>query len=350
MKIFLKVFYILLHSIWIYPLSASGHKKPEIASPSKATKHNWETAPAEKRVLRWQQRDAYKSIAMPSTSSWKRSLTPRRSIFDRKNISALWIADSWDAKKRSSVERMQMLQELGLSKFAYNGSGPVDEEIEAAKKYGIEIAAFWYPERNLQIVESIKRHGIHPQFWVAGLKSIKETNEVERIEIEAARIRPIAEDAAALGCKVGLYNHREPWFEEQDHQIAIIERLRRDGLTNVGIVFNFHHWRGSLEEFPELFKRIQPYLIALNLNGMSANTMQYPNVRYIGSDVSELSMIRVVEASRWRGPVGIIHERPTLDAAEGIKSNLQGLEWVIKELHKPGSGGQKPQEPELNPK
>jgi hypothetical protein len=262
----------------------------------------------------------------------------------------LWIADSWDSKKRSSVERMQMLQELGLSKFAYNGSGPVDEEIEAAKKYGIEIAAFWYPERNLNIVESIKRHGIHPQFWVAGLKSIKVTNEVERIEIEAARIRPIAEDAAALGCKVGLYNHREPWFEEQDHQIAIIERLRRDGLTNVGIVFNFHHWRGSLEEFPELFKRIQPYLIALNLNGMSANTMQYPNVRYIGSDVSELSMIRVVEASRWRGPVGIIHERPTLDAAEGIKSNLQGLEWVIKELHKPGSGGQKPQEPELNPK
>ena len=58
--------------------------------------------------------------------------------------------------KRSSVERMQMLQKLGLSKFAYNGSGPVDEEIEAAKKYGIEIAAFWYPERNLQIVESIK--------------------------------------------------------------------------------------------------------------------------------------------------------------------------------------------------
>jgi hypothetical protein len=27
----------------------------------------------------------------------------------------------------------------------------------------------------------------------------------------------------------------------QDHQIAIIERLKRDGITNVGIVFNFHH-------------------------------------------------------------------------------------------------------------
>jgi hypothetical protein len=56
-------------------------------------------------------------------------------------------------------------------------------------------------------------------------------------------------------------------------------------------------------------------------------------------------MIRVVEASGWRGPVGIIHERGNLDAADGIKGNLQGLEWVQKELRQPGSGGPKPQEP-----
>jgi hypothetical protein len=144
---------------------------------------------------------------------------------------------------------------------------------------------------------------------------------------------------------VGLYNHREPWFEEQDHQIAIIERLRRDGLTNVGIVFNFHHWRGSLAEFPALFKRIQPHLLAVNLNGMRADTAQYPPVLYIGSDESELEMIRVVQESGWRGPIGVIHERPTVDAAEGIKGNLQGLAWVQKELQQPGSGGPKPQEP-----
>jgi hypothetical protein len=34
-----------------------------------------------------------------------------------------------------------------------------------------------------------------------------------------------------------------------------------------------------------------------------------------------------------------------VDAAEGIKGNLQGLEWVQKELRQPGSGGPKPQEP-----
>jgi sugar phosphate isomerase/epimerase len=285
------------------------------------------------------------TIAILATASAKLIAADAPSIFDRKNIAALWIVDPWDAKKRGPEERMHMLRELGLTKFVYNGGPAVDAEIEAAQKNGIEITAWWYPSRNAKIVDATKRHGIHPQFWVCGSRAITVTDDAERIEAEAARIRPIAEDAAAIGCKVGLYNHREPWFEEQDHQIAIIERLRRDGLTNVGIVFNFHHWRGSLAEFPALFKRIQPYLLAVNLNGMRADTTQYPGVRYIGSDESELAMIRVVEASGWRGPIGVIHERPTVDAAEGIKGNLQGLEWVQKELRQPGSGGPKPQEP-----
>jgi sugar phosphate isomerase/epimerase len=288
------------------------------------------------------------TIAILATSSARLTAADAPSIFDRKNIAALWIVP-YDAKKRGPEERAQMLQELGLTKLAYDWRAEhvptFDAEIEAMQKHSIEITAWWYPARNPQILDAIKRHGIHPQLWVCGSRGITASNDAERIEAEAARIRPIAEDAAALGCKVGLYNHREPWFEEQDHQIAIIERLRRDGLTNVGIVFNFHHWRGSLADFPALFKRIQPYLLAVNLNGMRADTTQYPGVRYIGSDESELGMIRVVEASGWRGPVGVIHERGNLDAAEGLARNLSGLEWIQQELHQPGSGGPKPQEP-----
>ena len=288
------------------------------------------------------------ALAIFASPSAKLTAADAPSIFDRKNIAALWIVP-YDAKKRGPEERALMLKELGLTKLAYDWRAEhvntFDAEIEAMQKHGIEISAWWYPSQNQKILDAIKSHGIHPQLWVCGSRAITVTNDAERIEAEVARIRPIAEEAAALGCKVGLYNHREPWFEEQDHQIAIIERLRRYRVTNVGIVFNFHHWRGSLVEFPALFKRMQPYLLAVNLNGMKADTTQYPGVRYIGSDESELAMIRVVEASGWRGPVGIIHERGNLDAAEGLKGNLRGLEWVQKELRQPGSGGPKPQEP-----
>ena len=268
-------------------------------------------------------------------------------LYDRANLAA-WCIVPFDLKKRGPEERAHMLKELGITKLAYDWRAEhiptFDAEIEAMKKQGIEITAWWYPGHNDAVLAAIKRQGIHPQLWVCGSRAVKAETDAERIEVEAARIRPIAEEAAALGCRVGLYNHREPWFEDQDHQIAVIERLRRDGLTNVGIVLNFHHWRGSLAEFPARFKRIQPYLFAVNLNGMRADTSEYPGVRFVGTDESEVAMMRVVKESGWHGPVGIIHERGSMDAAEGLSHNLRGVEWVEKELREPGSGGPKPQE------
>ena len=49
---------------------------------------------------------------------------------------------------------------------------------------------------------------------------------------------------------------------------------------------------------------MQAALLAVNFNGMRADTTQYPPVRFIGSDESELAMIRVVEARGWRGSIG----------------------------------------------
>ena len=270
-------------------------------------------------------------------------------LFDRTNIAA-WCIVPYDAKERGPEERALMLKELGLTKLAYDWRSQhiptFDAEVAAMKQNGIEITAWWYPARMPKALEVIKRHDIHPQLWVCGLggKNAFTSTGQQRVEDEAARIRPIAQEAAALGCKVGLYNHREPWFEDQDNQIALIQRLRRDALTNVGIVFNFHHWRGALDKFPALVRRIQPYLLAVNLNGMGSATTQYPNVRFVGTDASERAMMRVIEQSGWHGTVGIINERDKLDAAEGLARNLAGIKWIRKELRQPGSGGPQPTE------
>ncbi len=58
------------------------------------------------------------TVAFLATTSLKSTADDTLPLFDRKNISALWIAAPWDAKKRGPEERMQMLKELGLSKFA----------------------------------------------------------------------------------------------------------------------------------------------------------------------------------------------------------------------------------------
>ncbi len=265
------------------------------------------------------------------------------------NISA-WCIVPFDAGKRGSEARAAMLQGLGITKLAYDWRdehiATFDAEITAMQAHGIEITAWWYPGHRQEVLDAIARHGIHPQLWVCGSARPggAPVADPQRVEAEAARILPLAREAAAIGCRIALYNHREAWYEDQDNQIAMIERLRRDGASNVGIVFNFHHYRGAAGDFAARFARMQPYLFALNLNGMPIDPSAYPGVRFVGTDAGEAAMLRVVAASGWRGPVGIIHERPAMDAAEGLARSLRGLAWLRKELDQPGSGGPQPGE------
>ena len=59
---------------------------------------------------------------------------------------------------------------------------------------------------------------------------------------------------------------------------------------------------------------------------------------------AELAMLRGVEKSGWRGPIGILCHRNDADAELVLADNLDGLEWLRKELAKPGAGGPKPKE------
>jgi len=270
------------------------------------------------------------------------SLAAEPDIFASANLAA-WCVVPFDPKRRGPEERAQMLERLGITKLAYDWRPEhiptFDAEIEAMQRHGITITAWWYSQHSQPVLDALKRHGIHPELWVCGVR--KPGQDVAQ---EVARILPFARDAAVIGGKVALYNHREPWCEEQDNQIAVIEQLRREGVDNVGIVFNFHHWRGDLAGFPALFKRMQPYLLAVNLNGMPADTHTYPQVRFIGTDASELTMMRVIRESGWRGPIGILHERSSLDAEASLECSLLGLDWLRKELAQPGSGGPQPTE------
>lgn len=271
-------------------------------------------------------------------------------LFASTNLAA-WCVVPFDPKRRGPEERAQMLERLGITKLAYDWRSEhiptFDAEIEAMKRHGITITGWWYSHHEQHVLDAAKRQGVHPQLWVAGGAHKADQDAVQAVAEEAARILPFARDAASIGSQVGLYNHREPWCENQDNQIAVIEHLRRSGVDNVGIVFNFHHWRGPLDGFAALFKRMQPYLLAVNINGMPADTRSYPGVRFVGTDASELAMLRVVQDSGWRGPIGILHERLSLDAEVSLACSLSGLAWVRKELAKPGSGGPQPTEAEL---
>ncbi|MEZ6073932.1 MAG: TIM barrel protein [Pirellulales bacterium] len=179
------------------------------------------------------------------------------------------------------------------------------------------------------ILDVLRRHDVHPQLWVTGGGGpLAPEQEDAWIDAEVARLRPIAEAAAEVGCSVGLYNHGG-WFGEPENQIKIIERLQE---PNVGIVYNLHHGHAHLDRFAELLERMRPHLLALNLNGMTADgEARGQKILPLGAGELDLALLRTIRDSGYDGPIGILNHTDE-DAEARLADNLDGLAWLLPQL------------------
>jgi glucose dehydrogenase/sugar phosphate isomerase/epimerase len=262
------------------------------------------------------------------------------SLFDRTNLVA-WCIVPFDSKKRGPEERAAMMEKLGFKLYAYDYRAEhvptFDAEMEAIQRHGIKLLAWWFPgaldaEAKL-ILEVLKRHDIKAQLWIMGGGDPAKTPEEQRarVENEAKRLRPIAEAAAKIGCTVALYNHGN-WFGEPENQIQIINRLKQDGVTNVGIVYNLHHGHDHLDRFPTLLQQMKPYLVALNLNGMTKNGDALgKKIMPLGQGDLDLKLLKIIRDSGWNGPIGILNHTDE-DAEARLHDNLDGLDWLVPQL------------------
>jgi sugar phosphate isomerase/epimerase len=300
-----------------------------------------------------------------------------RSLWARDNLLA-WCVVPFDAKNRGPEERAEMLAKLGFTKFAYDWR-PVhvptfDAEIEALKKHGINLMAWWFPfdaddPAARATLEVFKRHDVHPQLWVAlprrgpalpksddkmspekhhqayfrlMRQDLTKTPQEQAAQVkrEADRINALVRLAAPYDSKVELYNHNG-WFGMLDNQIAIISRLKEIGVTGVGIIYNFSHARDEFHDdtvnFPPLWRKIKPYVVAVNITG----TIMDGTTIYPSQGDRELEMMRTIQKSGWTGPVGLIAEKGG-DAEITLRNDLIGLDWIAAELKQPGSGGPHP--------
>ena len=283
-----------------------------------------------------------------------------KDIFARDNILA-WCTVPFDTKKRGPEERAAMFEKLGIKHFAYDWRAEhiptFDAEVAAMKRHGVEMTAWWFPgslnSNAVAILDCIKRNDIHPQLWASMEggqhlrlnEAFEKTPEAQAAHVArvVARTKPIAAEAAKLGCQVALYNHGG-WGGVPENQIEIIERLKQGGVTNVGMVYTQHHGHGEIDRFAELFPKMKPYLLAITLNGMFKDgDLRGHNFGTIplGQGDQDLRLLRIIKDSGWRGPVGIIVE-VMADAEARLQDNLDGLDWLIPQLDgKPA--GPKPQ-------
>lgn len=282
----------------------------------------------------------------------------RHNLFARTNLIA-WCIVPFDAKKRGPEERAAMLEKLGFKLFAYDYRAEhiptFDAEMEALKRHHVRLLAWWFPgalnDEAKLILEVLKRHDIREaQLWVTGGGEPTKNAEEQkaRVETEAQRIHPIAAAAANIGCSVALYNHGG-WFGEPENQIAIIEKLRGFGPTNVGIVYNLHHGHDHLDRFAELLAKMKPHLFALNLNGMLRDgDKAEKKILPIGQGDLDLALLKMIRDSGWRGPIGVLNHTDE-DAETRLQENLRGLERLVAQLDPPSGAGVPPAIPVSQP-
>jgi sugar phosphate isomerase/epimerase len=161
-----------------------------------------------------------------------------------------------------------------------------------------------------------------------------------RIKNEAARISKLVKFVSPYRCTVAIYNHRG-WFGQIGNEVAILDYLEKTGMHGVGMVYNFSHARDLMHDdsvdFPKLWNSMQSHVVAVNVTGLRKDS--FTEV-YVSQGDLELSMMRTIQNSGWKGRIGIAV--PYGDAGEELLKSLKGMAWITAELRRPSSGGPPP--------
>jgi len=253
---------------------------------------------------------------------------PAKQLFARDNLVA-WCIVPFDSKNRSPENRAAMLQKLGFKHFAYDWRAEhiptFDAEIEALRRHGVSLDAFWLAPGELNresrlILDVLRKHEVKTQLWALldlGADKVGGDEQKRRVETAASKLKPLADEAAKIGCTVALYNHGG-WFGEPENQIEIIEALKAKGVANVGIVYNLHHGHDHLDRFPAMLQKIKPYLMCLNINGMDPGGDRVGRkILPLAQGARDLEMLMIIRDSfdsTWLRPIGSPHHH---DSAQG---------------------------------
>jgi len=275
-------------------------------------------------------------IHLPGCRSGKKPSEP--GLFDKENLVA-WCIVPFDARERTPVERASMLKELGISRFAYDYRDrhleSFEEEIRILREHRIDLCAVWFwvePDgenllnsTNEKVLEILEKTGTKTELWVSFPEWVFEGPDGDNMQTAIHAVAEILRRAEEIGCTIALYNHGG-WFGEPANQVWIIETI---GSGKVKMVYNFHHGHHHMDEFGELFNLMLPHLSVVNINGMREDG---PKIITLGEGERELEMLRVIKASGYRGPIGILGHTEGEDIRRVLERNLQGLEELKQSL------------------
>ena len=262
-------------------------------------------------------------------------------LFSKSNLIP-WSIVGFDVKERTPIQRLEMLERLGYTQYAY-GYRPKHiptmlQEWQLAKEKNIKIKAVWlyinlYKDKvgklrsDAEIVfENLKKANLKTQIWVGFYpKYFDNLTDAESLEQSVHMISYLSKRAKKLGCKIALYNHGG-WFGKPKNQLRIIKALPNEDL---GIVFNFHHAHDSLEAYSKNIKKLFPYLWSVSLNGIKA---EGPKIITVGKGNLEKQMIQELLNLNYTGSFNILGHVKGGDPEIILEENYKGLQKITTQL------------------
>lgn len=260
-------------------------------------------------------------------------------LFAKSSLVA-WCIVPYDKSERTPMQRASMLRELGISQFAYDWRDKhlpqFKKEIEALRENNIRLKAVWFwingtstgllDQTNEFILQTLEKNNVKAELWLSfNDRFFEGLSDGEKLNKAVTAISEINDRAQAIGCTLQLYNHGS-WFGEPVNQVRIIEAI---GSRNIGIVYNFHHARHQVQEFPKLIKLMLPYLSTVNINGMKEGG---PMILPVGAGDYELRMLQDLKTSGYKGSIGILGHVEDEDAKVVLQRNIDGLKSLLARM------------------
>ena len=286
--------------------------------------------------------DYLKSIVLVCLIFVSCQTTTKKQVSERISTDELfpWCIVAYDSVERTPEQRITMLKEFGFTKYAYDWRDKhlddTKKELKLAVDNDIEVLSVWLwlnakrdsihklSPANNRLFNAVEELDLKTTFWVSMSNNFfEELTDEESLKYAVQMIDAVNEKASAIGCKVALYNHTG-WFGDIYNEIAIINTLPE---ANLSMVYNFHHGRQDMDSFDSISVAMQPYLSAVNLNGMTENGEK---IMPIGSGDREKEMISQLQKNGFDGPWGILGHVENVDVKGIIAKNIEGLKEIGK--------------------
>ena len=250
-----------------------------------------------------------------------------------------WCIVPFDKNERTPEQRIEMLKDLGIQTYAYDWRekhlAEMSHEFMLAQENHITINAVWMwidpkvdaikklSEANESVFKAIKNTRLKTTLWVSFQPDFfKDLDDASSVEKGAEMIYYLYLRCLELGCKLALYNHGD-WFGNPANQIKIIKTL---GRYDIGLVYSFHHAHQQLRQFEKMAKMMEPFLVAVNLNGMKRGG---PQIYPLGQGDDEKAMIDILLAAGYDGPFGILGHKEDADVKLILQENLRGYHQLF---------------------